>query len=79
MKTLEAPNSRTTPFSKKKTKGESMKIDTITYDGEEYVILPKNAYNTLVYTIQGMKQNPTNDQVSLEEKAEEILAGGAAL
>lgn len=56
-----------------------MKIDTITYDGEEYVILPKNAYNTLVYTIQGMKQNPTNDQVSLEEKAEEILAGGAAL
>ena len=78
MKTLEAPNSRTTPFSKK-TKGESMKIDTITYDGEEYVILPKNAYNTLVYTIQGMKQNPTNDQVSLEEKAEEILAGGAAL
>lgn len=65
--------------SQKKTKGESMKIDTLTYDGEEYVILPKNAYNTLVYTIQGMKQNPTNDQVSLEEKAEQVLAGGAAL
>lgn len=55
-----------------------MKIDIINYNGEEYVILPKNAYNTLVYTIQGIKQ-PTNDQVSLEEKAEQILAGGAAL
>lgn len=56
-----------------------MKIDTITYDGEEYVILSKNAYNTLVYIVQGIKENPTNDQVSLEEKAEQILAGGAAL
>lgn len=56
-----------------------MKIDTITYDGEEYIILPKNAYKTLVYIVKEIKENPANDQVSLEEKATNLLAGGAAL
>ena len=61
-----------------------MNVNTIKYDGEEYVILPKNAYNTLVHYVLDLKQipatNSTNDQVSLEEKATNLLAkGGAAL
>lgn len=57
-----------------------MEVNTINYNGETYVLLKKEAYNTLVYIVQGIKENPTNDQVSLEEKAANLLAkGGAAL
>lgn len=58
-------------------------METIEYCGETYVLLKKEAYNFLVASNKEMKniisQVPANDQVSLEEKAEQLLAGGAAL
>lgn len=58
-------------------------METIQFNGETYVLLKKEAYNFLVASNKEMKniisQVPANDQVSLEEKVEEILAGGAAL
>lgn len=59
-------------------------METINYNGETYVLLKKEAYNFLVASNKEMKniisQVPANDQVSLEEKAANLLAkGGAAL
>lgn len=59
-------------------------METIEYCGETYVLLKKEAYNFLVASNKEMKniisQVPANDQVSLEEKAANLLAkGGAAL
>lgn len=58
-------------------------METIQFNGETCVLLKKEAYNFLVASNKEMKniisQAPANDQVSLEEKAEQILAGGAAL
>ena len=59
-------------------------MEAIEYCGETYVLLKKEAYNFLVASNKEMKniisQVPANDQVSLEEKAANLLAkGGAAL